>query len=302
MGRVKNTAPIPQDLRDALVHPSVAAHATLPLDRLHVAVHLALPTEVALGIQARLLGTQLDWRGSITALPLPGDEPTPAFAAALLECLAPLYLPGDRFLDLGNDEPLTWVKDVPSGARTLVVGPDILFGLPRLALEVGVNDEERLAILTHLHTARLAPAGLVQVASRVLTVLGNQESVIVTSTPPPPRRAPEPATKEQVDHLGRYLGEVFAASLKETIELPDPDIQVAHVEYLYELPNSDLELLVSAHVDSTGSAAIGYPGTWMPARHEVPGFEIDGASVHEPGWVARHVESDLRVLLRRRSL
>jgi len=272
------------------------------------ALHLALPRDTAVELQARIDADRLSWRGQKIELPVVlGPHISmlskETLADDLLERLSPAFLPSDQFCDL-SVEPFSWVKLITSGARHLAIGTDLLFGLPRLAFDAAPSPDEVDLVLFHLASARLETSTVLSAESRQLFVSGNGSSVLVSLAPS--RHQPlAPASQSQIDELGLALAAELDGRLVEAIDLLDPSSNLAHVEYLIDL-GEGTEALLAAHVDSFGAASVGYPGSWVPSRHAaswppVPAlssWQLDGPASSEPGWVAHHQVSQLRALLR----
>lgn len=123
---VMSTAPTAAQVTGALTRLPGAP------DQARAALHVALPVTAAVGPDAWAADGRVHFRGF--SEPLAEDAPS---SVARLARRA--QRPADTFVDL-TAEPHTWVKVLPSGARRVVFGTDVLFGTPLASLEDGVEE------------------------------------------------------------------------------------------------------------------------------------------------------------------
>ena len=269
-----------------------------------MALHLALPVTDVVGLHARVVGDQVTWRGTTVTVEAAF---LPTVATRIADLVAGAAEPADVFLSLEQD-PLCWIKPVRSGNRTLLAGTDILFGAPRMALDLDCPPDSVPALVEALSAHWWPTSGALEVAGTCYLVRGDLVSAVVAPTPAagagtsPSRREGDGAAgaigAPQIDALGHDLAGELGGALRLAVDLADPSDGRASIEYLIDLA-PDLEAVVAAQLDGLGAASVGYPGPWVPGSHAIAGWRVLGPAASEPGWVAVHPEAHLRVLLRR---
>lgn len=262
------------------------------------ALHLLTPVTDVSDISIRFAGSHLRWRRLIIPLPHLLTSTGLVPLERLVELVSQESRPTDLFLDLSFD-PVHWVKPIRSGARTVLFGSDLLFGLPHIALDPMVPADAIPGVLRHIIANRLSPAGRFATLEMDLLVSGGPSSLIVEPVDATPTAPPNTyPTPEVLSDLGDYLAATLGGELLFFIDLPDDgDANLAHVEYILRV--GDQEAFIAAYLDATGAASIGYPGPWDPSNHPaVPGWVTNGLALAEPGLVVTHPDADLRVLLR----
>lgn len=135
--------------------------------------HLLTPVSCVVGLQVRVVGSALTFRGATAWL---DEDDLDASAVRARAVVATAQRPGDRFLDLVCS-PADWVKAVRSGAHVLMAGGSELFGSPLIRVEARawsstLEDELRQAVAGH------GPDVVTQLAGHPHDAVGGEGGVV----------------------------------------------------------------------------------------------------------------------------
>lgn len=291
---ITSTPPSPALLAAALSDSALSPDPKGLLTPLRL-FHLLTPITEAPGIQIQLNNSTLSWRRLAFNEKEVSRTALPRALPRLRGSVSNETSPSEKFLDLAFD-PVHWVKPIRSGSRIILFGTDLLFGLPRVSLDLAVPLEAVPGILRHILSKRPTPTGPLATLEMDLLITGDQRSLLVSPrdfTPPPSPPYPSP---EAITALGAQIAKEIDGKLLFYVDLEGPG-DIAHVEYIIHIEG--YEALVAAYVDGNGAASIGYPGQWDPTRRpDLKGWNVDGTAASEPGVVATHATSHLRALIR----
>lgn len=267
------------------------------------AVHLALPVDCVVGIDARFDGEVWTWRDHSVA-------ETGDFAADAADLAARGHRDGDFYLDLAGD-PAGWVKTLRSGARRIVYGMDALFGGPLISADDDVTNAQVAAVVgARVHSGLGGVPTVVGDGENAVLVDGTAASWVVRSVSHGEteqevcRRvdAVEPISviTNAVYDLGARLIAELGGSELETVVLGSRRPGTLDVEYLCRVGSWDVVVpaTVSATCEMVGVImADTTPAAKSTAENLPGGFTLVGEARHEQALVAEHDESCWRVLL-----
>lgn len=268
------------------------------------ALHLLTPVDSVVGIHVSIGETDWTWRGVRRSAPRSLDSAALCRAAA--DLVREAWRPSDTPVNLTG----ACLKPVRSGAHILI-GGTFLYNGPEILVGVNVEHPSRVAAAWLSKYERgVDVAGVIELDGEPYLIQGDDRVVRISGTTGPVE-VPVASGEYDSSMVRSFIQSSLRLSTVEPATIGSRAVHTTDVDYVGSIDDRGerYDVIIPATIGrgmSVGAphgVAVPAVSDWYGVENGAPwygiaGFEPVERALLEPGWVARHSESGIYVLIR----